>query len=174
MQQHRSPRERVMQRLLGMGLILVVGLGLVRADADKGGKDKHAEDHVVVKPADLKWGPAPPGLPPGAQVAVLSGDPGKTGMFVIRAKMPDGYTVPPHFHPTDENLTVLKGTLIVGKGAKLDVAHAESLPAGSFMRMPKEMRHFAQAKGETIIQVHGAGPFEVVYVNPSDDPRKKK
>jgi len=163
-----------MRRFLAMSVVLVLGLGLVRGDYGKEGKEKHANEHVVVKPADIKWGPAPPGLPKGAEFAVLVGDPGKSGMFTIRAKMPDGYTVPPHWHPTDENVTVLKGTLLIGKGTKLDADHADQLVAGSFMHMPKEMRHFARAKGETIIQVHGMGPFEIVYVNADDDPRKKK
>ena len=161
-----------MRRIFAAGLIVAVSLGLVHSYE---GEKKHADDHVVVKPGDIKWGPAPPGLPPGAQVAVLAGDPGKTGaMFTIRAKLPDGYTVPPHWHPSDENVTVLKGTLIVGKGEKLDPSHADELTAGSYMRMPKEMRHFAKAKGETIIQVHGVGPFDIVYVKDDDDPRKKK
>lgn len=147
-----------------------------------GGKDKHpADDHVFVKPDDIKWGPAPPALPAGTQAAVLMGDPSKAGAaYVIRAKLPDGYTVPPHWHPTDENVTVLKGMLIVGKGDKLErpaaakYAHGHELPAGSFMRMPKEARHYAVAKGETIIQVHGIGPFDITYVNAADDPRNKK
>jgi quercetin dioxygenase-like cupin family protein len=135
----------------------------------------HDEDHVIVKPANLKWGPAPPSLPSGAQVAVLVGDPTKaSGSFALRVKMPDGYQVPPHWHPTDENVTIIQGTLLVGRGEKLDLQKTEELPAGSFMRMPKTMRHFAVAKGETIIQVHGVGPFEVNYVNAGDDPRKKK
>ena len=93
---------------------------------------------------------------------------------MIRAKMPDGYKVPPHWHPGDENVTVLKGKLLIGKGEKLDPAAMEELAAGSFMRMPKTMRHSAMAKGETIIQVHGIGPFDITYVNAADDPRKKE
>jgi len=113
-------------------------------------------------------------LPPGSQIAVLTGDPGKPGMaYVLRAKLPDGYKVPSHWHPSDENVTVLKGTLLVGKGEKLDPAKMEELPVGSSMRMPKTMRHSAMAKGETIIQVYGIWPFDINYVNPADDPRKK-
>jgi hypothetical protein len=138
-------------------------------------KSGHADqDHVMIRPEALKWGPAPPALPAGAQMAVLAGDPSMKGMpFVIRAKLPDGYKIPPHWHPSDENVTVLKGTLLVGRGEKLDPAKMEELPAGSFMRMPKEMRHCAMAKGETVIQVHGIGPFEITYVNAADDPRSK-
>jgi quercetin dioxygenase-like cupin family protein len=138
-------------------------------------KKDHAEnsEHVMVRPDDLKWGPAPPGLPAGAQIAVLSGDPGSGGRYVIRVKLPGGYKIPPHWHPTDENVTVLKGTFAAGKGEKFDADAARDLPAGSFVCMPKEMRHFAWCKGETIIQVHGVGPFEINYVNAADDPRKK-
>ena len=87
--------------------------------------------------------------------------------------MPDGYKVPPHWHPTDENVTVIQGTLMVGKGESFSADHSKALTAGSFARMPRGMRHFAWAKGETIIQVHGVGPFDIIYVNAADDPRKK-
>src|SRR4051794_16362537 len=81
-------------------------------------KQAPAAKHVMLLPGDLKWGPGPPGLPAGAQAAVIDGDPGKAGLFTIRAKMPDGYKIPPHSHPTDEHLTVLSGTLKAGSGAK--------------------------------------------------------
>jgi hypothetical protein len=164
--------------LKSMRLSLVVAAALsVWAGAqvwgEKGTGHGSDKDHVAVRPDDLKWGPAPPGLPAGAQVAVLTGDPGKSVPYVLRAKLPDGYRVPPHWHPTDENVTVLKGTLMIGKGEKFNAKASEALPAGSFMRMPQGMRHFAWAKGETIIQVHGIGPFDITYVNAADDPRKK-
>jgi quercetin dioxygenase-like cupin family protein len=81
--------------------------------------------------------------------------------------------VPPHTHPSDENVTVLKGTLLIGTGEKFDSKVMQEIPTGGYMRMPKGMRHFAQVKGETILQLHGVGPFEISYVNPADDPRKK-
>jgi quercetin dioxygenase-like cupin family protein len=152
-------------------LAFIVGPSVHGQDTGGHAGDK---DHVVVRPAAIKWGPVPPSLPPGSQMAVLVGDPSKAGVpYVFRAKLPDGYKVPPHWHPSDENVTVLQGTLLVGKGENLDPSAMEELPAGSFMRMPKTMRHFAMAKGETIIQLHGIGPFEIHYVNPADDPRKK-
>jgi hypothetical protein len=135
---------------------------------------KAAPKHVVVTTGDIKWGPAPEGLPAGAQVAVLDGDPGKAGVpFVIRAKMPDGYKVMPHFHPTDESITVLSGTFLVGMGNTWTDSSMTSLKTGEFARMPKMMHHYAGAKGETVIQIHGVGPFGITYVNPKDDPRKK-
>jgi quercetin dioxygenase-like cupin family protein len=164
----------IMRKSMWLVLVAAAALALwteVQAGGDKGhGSDK---DHVVVRPDDVKWGPAPPALPAGAKAAVLVGDPSKSGPYVVRVKMPDGYKVPPHWHPSEENVTVLQGTLQVGKGDKFDAGATEALPAGSFMRMPKEMRHFAWAKGETMIQVHGIGPFEFNYVNAADDPRKK-
>jgi hypothetical protein len=150
-------------------------LPLLAAQEDKAAHSAKSDmGHVMVTPDDVKWGPAPPGLPPGAKLAVLAGDPSKAGVpYTIRARFPDGYKVPPHWHPVDENVTVLRGTLGVGRGEKFDRAAGKELPAGSFSRMPKGMRHFAWAKGETVIQVHGIGPFEIHYVNPADDPREK-
>ena len=163
-----------MLKSIRLGIVAAAALAIwagARAGDEKGhGSDK---DHVMVRPDDIKWGPAPPSLPAGAKVAVLTGDPSKAGPYVLRAMLPDGYKVPPHWHPTDENITVIKGTFMAGKGDKFDADASEALPAGSFVRMPKEMRHFAWAKGETIIQVHGMGPFELTYVNDDDDPRKK-
>jgi hypothetical protein len=157
--------------LIAAACAMTMGPGLTQ---DKGGHGMD-KDHVLVKPDAIKFGPPPPGLPPGSQVAVLTGDPSKSGSpYVIRAKLPDGYKVPPHWHPTDENVTVLKGALLVGRGDKFDATKMQEMPAGSFMRMSKEMRHYAMAKGETVIQLHGVGPFEITYVNPADDPRKKE
>jgi hypothetical protein len=133
-----------------------------------------APAHVLLPAADVKWGPGPAALPPGGQMAVVDGDPSKAGAkFVIRAKMPDGYRVPPHFHPTDENIIVISGNLAIGMGDKWDDASLKSLGVAGFARMPKGMHHFALARGATEIQVHGVGPFDVTYLNPKDDPRKK-
>lgn len=130
--------------------------------------------HIATTADELKWGPAPPALPPGAEMAVVSGDPSKAGVaFTIRTKFPDGYKVAPHWHPTDENVTVLQGTINLGMGDKFDESAVKQLPAGSYSLMPKNMRHFAFASGETILQIHGIGPFEITYVNPADDPRRK-
>ena len=130
--------------------------------------------HQIVKPSDIKWGPPPPSVPPGAEIAVIDGDPAKPGVFAIRLKFPDGYQIPPHWHPTDEHVTVLQGTMIVGMGDKVSAASEEELATGGYVRLPAEMRHYARAKGQTIVQVAGSGPFVVNYVNPSDDPQKKK
>lgn len=128
--------------------------------------------HTVVAPAALQWGPAPPSLPKGAEIALLSGNPGEPGPFVLRARIPAGYAIKPHWHPTDENLTVLSGEVKVGMGDTFDEASMEAMSAGAYARMPATMRHFLVAKTATILQVHGTGPFTLTYVNPADDPRQ--
>jgi quercetin dioxygenase-like cupin family protein len=128
--------------------------------------------HALVTEADLKWGEAPPALPKGASFAVVSGDPAKPGPFTVRVKFPAGYTIAPHWHPTDEHVTVLAGTVAFGMGDKHDPAAMKDLTVGGFARMPAEMRHYVTAKSAATVQVHGVGPFTLVYVNPSDDPRK--
>jgi quercetin dioxygenase-like cupin family protein len=155
-------------------LVSLLGAGLCFAWAV--GADKHADSrdgHVILTPDKLQW-KSNPNLPTGALVAVLSGDPTKAGsLYTIRIKIPDGYKVPPHWHPGDENVTVIQGTMMFGTGDKFDPAKLEAVQAGGFMRMPKEVRHYAMAKGEAIVQVHGVGPFVITYVNPADDPRSK-
>jgi quercetin dioxygenase-like cupin family protein len=162
--------------LLAAAIVTVGTLTAALADAGQTTPKRAADPstgHVMVTPADLKWGPAPPTLPAGAQVAVLDGDPGKLGYFSIRLKMPDGYKVAPHWHPTDENIVVLQGVFKVGSGDTYSDSATHELTAGSFAKMPKRMHHFAGAKGETIIQIYGPGPFVVNYLNPADDPSKK-
>jgi anti-sigma factor ChrR (cupin superfamily) len=121
----------------------------------------------------IKWGPAPPVLPPGAQFAVVSGDPSTDGPYVIRLKMPANYRVPAHNHPTTEYVTVLSGKFNIGMGDKLDMKHGLELRAGGFGAAPAKMNHYAWTTAETIVQVHGQGPFAITYVNPTDDPSKK-
>jgi quercetin dioxygenase-like cupin family protein len=123
---------------------------------------------------DLKWGPAPPGLPAGAQAAVLSGDPGKAGMFTIRLKFPANYTVPPHHHPTDELVTVIDGQGSFGMGDALDKAKAATLDAGGYIAMPANMNHYAFTSTGGTVQITSQGPFQIIYVNTKDDPRGSK
>ena len=128
-------------------------------------------EHRVYTPDNMTWGPGPLALPPGATMTVLSGDPSKPGWFTLRSKMPAGYTIPPHWHPMDEHLSVISGAFAVGMGDKFDPAAMEAVPAGGFTVMPAQMRHYARAKVDTILQVHAMGPFTITYVNPADDPR---
>ena len=129
--------------------------------------------HTVVAADAVAWGPAPPSLPSGAQAAVLLGNPAKEGPFVLRLKFPNGYVVPPHHHSKDELLTVIAGRFAVASGEKLDRAASPYLPPASFVHLPAGMPHYAWVEGETIVQINGAGPFDVTYVDPKDDPRNK-
>ena len=129
---------------------------------------------IIHSPSTIRWVDGPPSLPPGAKVAILEGDPAKPGHFVMRAKLPDGYKIPPHAHPQAERVTVLSGSLRIGMGDKFDPKHSTELSVGAFAALPPGMKHFAWAEGETVIQVYGEGPWIITYVNPDDDPRKKK
>jgi len=131
-----------------------------------------APKHVVMAESDLKWEDAPPSLPPGAKSALLHGDPGKPGMFALRVKLPSGYKIAAHWHPTAEYLTVLSGSLYVGTGDKLDESKGTELKAGGYASMPARMHHFAWSKGETVFELNSTGPFKITYVNAADDPRK--
>jgi quercetin dioxygenase-like cupin family protein len=127
---------------------------------------------LVAGPDAVKWGPVPPSFPKGAMIAVLAGDPFKEGRYVVRLKMPANYKLPAHHHPTTENVTVISGSFHAGMGGKLDVDKGQSFAPGGFVSMPAGMNHYAWATTETVVQVHGDGPFAIVYVNPADDPSK--
>jgi len=133
----------------------------------------HAQNAFT--PDQVKFGPAPAFLPPGAQLAVLEGDPmASSGDFTIRLKMPDGYKVAPHTHPNRENVSVLSGTLKVGMGDQFDAGKMMSFGAGSFAYMDPSMHHYAMASGDTVIQIHGMSPVKFNYINPADDPSGRK
>ena len=126
-------------------------------------------------PDQVKFGPAPPFLAPGAQLAVLEGDPmASTGDFTIRLKMPDGYRIAPHTHPHRENVTVISVTLKVGMGDQFDAGKMMAFSAGSFAYLDPSMHHYASASGETVVQIHGMSPAKFNYINPADDPTPKK
>jgi quercetin dioxygenase-like cupin family protein len=129
---------------------------------------------MVWNPDDIQWGPPPPFLPAGAQLAVLAGNPSKSGVYTVRVKMPDGYKIPPHWHPTTENVTVISGVLKVGMGAKWDESNPTIINTGGFGSIPPRMKHFAWSSGETVIQIHGTGPLMINYVNPADNPVQPK
>jgi quercetin dioxygenase-like cupin family protein len=133
-----------------------------------------ADDMMTTTPQTLKWGPAPDAFANGGQIAVIAGDPSKSGPYVLRFKMPNGYKIAPHFHPTTENVTVISGTFHVGSGDKFDPKSGTALKAGGFLLMPANMHHYAWTSGSTVIQVHGDGPFQITYINAADDPRTKK
>jgi len=132
---------------------------------------------MLLIPGDtaVRWQPGPPDLPKGTQIAVLAGDPGQPGPFVLRVKFPSNTVVAPHRHATAENLTVLSGDLYHGMGEKLDRGRGERLAAGGFVYLPAMMPHWVWTQaGESVVQVTGTGPFGLLYVNPADNPSKAR
>lgn len=134
-----------------------------------------AAHHVMKTPGELEWKEGPESLPPGAQMAVITGSPKAKGPFVMRLKFPANYQIPAHFHSKDENVTVIEGTFNMGEGDKLDAMKSHSMPVGSYMLMPMKTHHYAFTKDQqVIVQLNGMGPFDITYMNPQEDPRKKK
>ena len=146
---------------------LILSVPAVRADSAKSAKT----DAIFMNPAEIKWGDAPPDLPRGAQIAVLSGDPSKNAPFAVRLKLPSGYKIPGHWHTQDEHLTILSGKFVLHMGDDLK-APAHELGAGAYHFLPAKMHHAAETMGETILQLHGVGPFDIHYINPADNPNK--
>jgi quercetin dioxygenase-like cupin family protein len=151
--------------VLGRALILMAATGAASLSA--------ADMPGPMQPEEIKWGAPPPILPAGAKIAVLAGDPASSGFVSIRLKIPAGYKIAPHSHPTDEHVTVLSGTLGLGMGDVLDHKKGKVLKAGGYGVAPANMHHFAWTSKGAVIQVDMIGPFQITYVNPADDPSKK-
>ena len=153
-------------RTLSLVIVVVtLALGSVRSPV------MAAEGHVMVTPNDLTWAEVP-SLPPGAKVAVIEGPMDQATPFTIRLKLPADYTIPAHWHPAIEHVTVISGTFHMGTGDKLDQSATKALSAGSVAIMQPKTNHFAWTNEDTVVQVHGVGPWAITYVNPADDPRK--
>jgi hypothetical protein len=155
--------------LVLFGLLGAAGLAItVGAHPAPAGKNAFTPD-------DIPYGPAPAFVAPGAQLAVLEGNPGaSSGDYTVRLKMPAGYRIAPHWHPQRENVTVLSGTFKVGMGDRFDESTMGTFPAGSFAYLDPDMHHYAMATGEVVVQVHGTAPLQFNYVSPNDDPSRKK
>ena len=149
--------------------IALVVLGLSAACATG-----YAQTAHILVPADkVQWGPAPPILPAGAQIAVLEGNPAEKGPITMRLKFPANYNIPAHWHSMTEHLTVLSGSFHAGMGDKLDRKASQTLEPGGFVMLPANMRHFAWTSAPTIVQINLEGPFDLFYVNPADNPQPK-
>jgi len=157
---HRgAPRTRVVPARV---LALSVALSLVSSVAIM-----HAQK------AALQWGPAPASLPPGARMAIVSGNPGKTGPFTLRLSLPSGFEVPPHFHPVDEHQTLISGRIGHGMGDTVDVKSVKWLRPGQSITLPANAHHYVRTRGRTLVEVSAVGPFVVTYVNRRDDPSER-
>lgn len=128
--------------------------------------------HMMTTPDELKWTDVP-SLPAGAKLAVIEGPLNEAVPFTFRLKFPANYQVPAHWHPAIEHVTVISGVFNMGTGDKLDRSKTKALSAGGVAIMQPKTNHFAWTKKETIVQVHGVGPWAINYVNPADDPRTK-
>jgi anti-sigma factor ChrR (cupin superfamily) len=148
--------------VLGLALIAVTGAAVAQTA------------HILVPADKVQWGPAPPVLPAGAQLAVLEGNPAEKGPIVMRLKLPANYALPPHWHTNTERLTVLSGSFHAGMGDKLDRMMTQTLEPGGYVMLPGNMHHFAWTSAPTVVQLNFEGPFDMFYVNPSEDPQQKK
>lgn len=169
-----SSRGRIApRRALSLVTVAVLlgplGCSLLRSSGESGAR----MEWTLYPAGHIPWRGRPDWLPPGAELAVLDGDPGGEGAFTIRLDMPNGYRIPPHWHDDAERLTVIAGTFNVGIGDKLDARATQSLPTGSYSAMAAGLHHFAWTRGRTIVQITGTGPWSVHYVNEADDPRVK-
>jgi len=129
-------------------------------------------DHLMVAPGDLKWA-SMPSLPCGAQIAVIEGPMNEEKPFIFRLKFPADCKIAAHWHPAIEHVTVISGTLNMGTGDVLDTSKTTPMKAGSVFIMQPKVHHFGWASEDTIVQVHGLGPWGITYVNPADDPAKR-
>ncbi|MEZ5313568.1 MAG: cupin domain-containing protein [Thermoanaerobaculia bacterium] len=163
-----------MKKILLYTAFLLVGIAAGTLGANDAATAEEAPaamaHHLVVQTGDIAWGPIPPKFPAGGEIAVLQGDPFSEGFYVVRVRMPDGYRILPHWHPTAENVTVISGTIHIAAGDAFDKKAGDAVKAGGYVSLPGLMHHFAWAEGATEIQIHGIGPFAIYYLNPADDP----
>jgi hypothetical protein len=135
--------------------------------------NKSSDDHIMMTADDLNWVEGPASLPTGTKVAILEGNPTKEGPFTVRLELPADYSIKPHWHPGVEHISVISGEFFMGLGESFDESKAKGLPAEGFAVMQVGTKHFAFTKDQgAVIQLHGIGPWEINYVNPTDDPRK--
>ena len=141
------------------------------AQGSKPAGSKPAARHAIVTPDQLVWKP----LIPGVEMAVVAGDPDrKGGLYVIRIRTKGEVKVPPHWHASDEHVTVLAGSSLMAQGEKYDGSRLIELKAGAHSTIPATMRHFGLHKAGNVIEVYGEAPFVVNFVNPEDDPNRVK
>jgi hypothetical protein len=136
-----------------------------------GGAAAADDHHKFVKPDELKWGDVPT-LPAGAKIAVIEGPMNQPTPFTVRLKFPANYRIPPHHHPAVERVTVISGTFHLGMGDKFEPDKAQPLSTGAIAIMQPGTAHYAWTSAETVVQLHGTGPWGITYVNAADDPRK--
>jgi quercetin dioxygenase-like cupin family protein len=148
-------------------LVLALGASAVSGS----GTPYHGDGHILLKASELEWGPIA-SMAPGARIAVIEGDLSKEAPFTFRLKLPADYRVEPHTHPAYERVTVLSGTFHFAHGKTFDRDKTMALKPGDLAIMAPGEPMFGYTEEETIIQLHGTGPWGINYINPEDDPRK--
>lgn len=153
------------------GMVVVA----ILAVAQPAVSDESHHGMIMVHRNAIKWQPGPPSLAKGIEIAVLAGDPSKPGPFVMRSRTPANTVVAPHTHPTDENLTIIAGTVYHAMGEKFDRAAGVKMGRGDFVYLAADTAHSAWTGDEPAeVQITGTGPFTLKYVNPADDPTPKQ
>ena len=162
-----------MRKCLGAVCAIALGISLTTVSSLATVPQEGPSAPSFTTPADIAWKDGPPSLPPGAQFVVLDGNPKEPAIFTMRIKLPADYKIPPHHHPSVERSTVLSGQFNAALGDAFDPSKGKELKAGSYMRIPAKTHHYGFTKEETVIQLTTIGPWDLIYVNPADDPRKK-
>ena len=161
--------------LLGVAVLAQAPPAKKAAPAKTGGPVMSGAEQWMDIPAAALVGTPSVDMGGTLKIAILQGDPMTPGRsFTVRLSGTDGTKIAPHWHPTTENVTVIKGSLLLGMGSKWDAASMNEIPVGGFVSAPAQMRHYAQCKGDTVVQVNGIAPFVVNFVGPDDAGPAKK
>lgn len=130
------------------------------------------EGQLLVRAKSIKWSAAPPGLPQGSKAALLQGNPSAAGRYVIRMQLPANYKIPFHSYSNAMDVTVVSGTLYVANSQTFDKKKAFAIKPGDFYHLPALASQFVFTKDDTVLEIHGEGPYDIKYANAADDPLK--
>lgn len=139
--------------------------------AERSGTPYRGDGHMMLNTDDLDWTDVASMAPP-AQMAVIEGQLSEEEPFTFRLKLPAGYEIRPHIHPAYERVTVLSGALHFAHGEEFDREKTHELRQGGVAIMAPGEPMFGYTEEDTVIQLHGTGPWGIQYINPEDDPRK--
>ena len=168
-------RASTARRIAGTYVAVAVAAslwGCSRTDGPTAANFATSDGQLLVRAKSIRWGPAPPSFPAGAKAALLQGNPAASGPFVIRLQLPAKYKIAFHSYAKPQDVTVMSGTLFVASTETFDKKKAFSIKPGDFYHLPGQASQFLFTKDETVIEIHGDGPYELKYSTASDDPLK--